>query len=115
MNCDFVDTGRVNANGVRLYQCSREGCRKGPWPSPSGVIRARCRAAGLGDAVAAVVKATLNIEPCGGCLDRKDRLNSLGRFASEAIARLHGKKLEGLGSPKPDPVIGLPPEKGIDL
>ncbi len=115
MNCDFQATGEVNANGVKLYQCTREGCRKGPWPSPVGKIRARCRAAGLGDAVAEGIRIVTGgyVEECGGCKERKRGLNRLGKTISETIERLHVKSTGGLGSTEPPVQVGLPPEKEV--
>jgi hypothetical protein len=108
MRCDFKPTGELNANGVNLYQCVRPGCGKGPWPSPSGKINARCRAAGLGDAVAVGLRMVHRgyIEECGGCKERKRVLNDLG---NSVIARLHVKSSGGLGSIEPSVQVGLPP------
>ncbi len=105
MNCDFIWTGEVNKNGVRTYQCSRPACRKGPWPSPSGRISARCRAAvGAGDVVAALTKS-VGIQPCQGCKDRQAEWN---KKTEEAKDRLHAvtSKIFTLGSTPPTGGVG---------
>lgn len=115
MNCDFQPTGETNSQGVKLYQCSREGCRKGPWPSPGGRISARCRAAGLGDAVAVGIRMTTRgyVKECERCRKDKARLNKLGNAISEVLERLHVKSPGGLGSTEPPVQVGLPPEKEV--
>lgn len=89
MRCDMQPTGEKSPAGTPLYQCSREGCRQGPWPSPTGRFSATCRSAGLGDAAAAVIKATtgLKTEDCQQCMDRRDAMNNWGARVASTFTR----------------------------
>lgn len=80
MNCDFQKTDEKHRNGKPLWRCKKCGRRL---VSETGVARSACREMGLGDRVAAAIKAVTKffgkeIKPCGGCKKRREWLNKIG-------------------------------------
>lgn len=84
--CDWQPTGETDRFGRPYHVCMR--CDRGPWPFTKLAAPIPCKIQpggprGLGDKVAAVIKAVAGffgqeIKPCGGCKERQRKLNRLG-------------------------------------